>query len=120
MTISSVSSGYETIEVPIISSGSGATVIASSSLPGEPQLSFRIFGPSIPTGFSCIVTASRPMEYSYQDLYSRLATTQSVDTVLSVSNQLLSQTLSSFFWSPDNLHDAIAAIMLGYAYSFKS
>jgi len=106
------------IEVPINSSSEGSGVNVSSHLPGEQQMFIRIFGPSIPDGFNCIIKASNPMSYSYQDLYSRLATSNAINAILAVNDQSLAQTLSSFFWSPKTLHDSIAAAMIGYTYSF--
>lgn len=112
--------GGESLVTPIGFSSDGASRIVSSKLPGEQQLSLRILGPSIPSGFSCTITASNPMSYSYNDLYSRLATSPTIDDMfLSISDHSLSQRLSSLFWSPETLHDSIAAVMLGYIHSFN-
>lgn len=118
ITISSIQNPTNEVVVPVTYSPMDAGVNISSQLPGEQQMSMRISGPSIPDGFNCIITASNPMSYSYQDLYSRLATSTAINTILAVNDQSLAQTLSSLFWSPKTLHDSIAAAMIGYTYSF--
>jgi hypothetical protein len=95
------------------------TVSVSSKLPGEDQMSIRIFGSSIPEGFNCTITAKNPMRYSYEDLYSRISTSQFINELLAVDDQELSTRLFSLFWSKDSLHDAIAAAMIAYTHSFK-
>jgi hypothetical protein len=118
--VSSQASPNEKISVPIIYFDDGQLITVSSIFPTEPDLSFRIFGVTIPSGFSCVVNAKRPMSYSYQDMYSRLATCKSINEILSLKDKNLSQIIDSNFWSNKNLQDSIASVMLGYVYSFDA
>jgi hypothetical protein len=117
--ISNQSDITQQVEIPITYEQNGSVLNISSELPGERQMSIRISGPSIPDGFNCTITAKNPMTYSYEQLYSRISTSASIETLLAVNDKELAQTLFSMFWSKDSLHDAIAASMIAYTYSLK-
>ena len=91
--------------------------ICTLGLPGENNLSLRIYGSSIPNGFYCSVNARNPMTYSFEDMYSRLASSTSTEIFANISDSELSNDLSSIFWSRESLCDSVASIMLAYVRS---